>query len=269
MSEDLSLAASPPDADSVGGTCRAPSLALATLLFVLFLTFLDNTIVTVVLANVQSDLHASVSQLQWVVNGYALTFASLMLSFGTIGDLFGRKKVMLAGVAVFCAGSVIAAVAPTTDILIAGRVVMGIGAAASEPGTLSMIRHLYPDRAERARSLGIWAAVSSLGLALGPLIGSLLVFGWSWRAIFWFNVFFGVVAFVGAAWVIPESSDPVRARFDISGFVLGAVALGSLTFAIILGETAGYRTWWIDLLFFFSLAAAITFVFAELRAANP
>ena len=202
----------------------------------------------------QSDLHASVSQLQWVVNGYALTFASLMLSFGTVGDLFGRKKVMLAGVAVFCAGSVIAAVAPTTDVLIAGRVVMGIGAAASEPGTLSMIRHLYPDRAARARSLGIWAAVSSLGLALGPLIGGLLVFGWSWRAIFWFNVFFGVLAFASAAVVLPESSDPVKARFDIPGFVLGALALGSLTFGIILGETAGYRTWWIVLLFLFSVA---------------
>jgi EmrB/QacA subfamily drug resistance transporter len=248
---------------------RSQSLALATLLFVLFLTFLDNTIVTVVLANVQSELHASVSQLQWVVNGYALTFAGLMLSFGTIGDLFGRKKVMLTGVAVFCAGSVIAAVAPTTDILIAGRVVMGIGAAASEPGTLSMIRHLYPGRAERARSLGIWVAVSSLGLALGPLIGGLLVYGWSWRAIFWFNVFFGVLAFASAVIVLPESSDPVRARFDFLGFFLGALSLGSLTFGIILGETAGYRTWWIDLLFFFSLAALLTFVLAELRAKNP
>ena len=248
---------------------RARSLALATLLFVLFLTFLDNTIVTVVLAHVQSDLHASVSQLQWVVNGYALTFAALMLSFGTVGDLFGRKKVMLAGVAVFCVGSIIAAVAQTTDLLIAGRVVMGIGAAASEPGTLSMIRHLYPDRAERARSLGIWAAVSSLGLALGPLIGGLLVFGWSWRAIFWFNVFFGAIAFVSAAVVLPESSDPVRARFDVLGFLLGALSLGSLTFAIILGETQGYRTWWIDALFFFALLAAIVFVVAELHAKNP
>jgi EmrB/QacA subfamily drug resistance transporter len=250
-------------------TCRAPSLALATLLFVLFLTFLDNTIVTVVLAKVQSGLHASVSQLQWVVNGYALTFASLMLSFGTLGDLFGRKKVMLGGVAVFCAGSVIAALAPNTDVLIAGRVIMGVGAAASEPGTLSMIRHLYPDRAQRARSLGIWAAVSSLGLALGPLIGSLLVFGWSWRAIFWFNVFFGVLAFVSALIVLPESSDPVQSRFDIPGFLLGTLALGSLTFAIILGETAGYRSWWIDLLFFFALAAAAAFVLVELHAKNP
>jgi EmrB/QacA subfamily drug resistance transporter len=248
---------------------RSRSLALATLLFVLFLTFLDNTIVTVVLANVQGELHASVSQLQWVVNGYALTFATLMLSFGTIGDLLGRKKVILFGVAVFCAGSVIAAVAPTTDILIAGRVVMGVGAAASEPGTLSMIRHLYPDRGERARSLGLWAAVSSLGLALGPLIGGLLVFGWSWRAIFWANVFFGALALLSASIVLPESSDPVRAKFDLPGLVLGALALGSLTFGIILGETAGYRTWWIDLLFLASLLMAAAFVVAELRAKNP
>jgi EmrB/QacA subfamily drug resistance transporter len=255
------------DRTSMGSGLR--SLALATLLFVLFLTFLDNTIVTVVLANVQGELHASVSQLQWVVNGYALTFASLMLSFGAIGDLLGRKKVILFGVAVFCAGSVIAAVAPTTDILIAGRVVMGIGAAASEPGTLSMIRQLYPDRAERARSLGIWTAVSSLGLALGPLIGGLLVFGWSWRAIFWFNVAFGILAFVSATVVLPESSDPVRARFDCPGLLLGALALGSLTFAIILGETAGYRTWWINLLFLTSLVMAVAFVLAELRAKNP
>ena len=222
----VSQTSEPEQATGTGGSGRSPSLALATLLFVLFLTFLDNTIVTVVLANVQGDLHASVSQLQWVVNGYALTFAGLMLSFGTIGDLFGRKKVMLTGVAVFCAGSVIAAVAPTTAILIVGRVVMGVGAAASEPGTLSMIRHLYPGRAERARSLGIWVAVSSLGLALGPLIGGLLVYGWSWRAIFWFNVFFGVLAFTSAIIVLPETSDPVNARFDFLGFFLGALSLG-------------------------------------------
>jgi EmrB/QacA subfamily drug resistance transporter len=251
------------------GPVRSASLALATLLFVLFLTFLDNTIVTVVLAQVQGDLHASVNQLQWVVNGYALTFASLMLSFGTLGDLLGRKKVMLTGVAVFCAGSVIAAVAPDPSVLIAGRVVMGIGAAASEPGTLSMIRHLFPDRRARARSLGIWAAVSSLGLALGPLIGGLLVYGWSWRAIFWFNVFFGLVAFASAALVLPETADPVKARFDYGGALLGALSLGSLTFATILGETEGYATWWIDLLYALSLVAAVTFVLVELRVDNP
>ncbi len=251
------------------GAGRAPSLALATILFVLFLTFLDNTIVTVVLAHVQSDLHASVNQLQWVVNGYALTFATLMLSFGTLGDLMGRKRVMLAGVVVFGAGSVICALAPTTDVLIAGRVVMGVGAAASEPGTLSMIRQLFAERRARAQALGLWAAVSSMGLALGPLIGGLLAGYWSWRGIFWFNLFFGTLAFVSAAVVLPESADPVNARLDVYGLFLGALTLGAATFATIVGETEGYGTWWIALLYATAAVGAAAFVAVELRATSP
>jgi EmrB/QacA subfamily drug resistance transporter len=246
-----------------------PNAGLATLCLVLFLTFLDNTIVTVVLADVQSGFHTGVSQLQWVVNGYALVFASLMLTFGTLSDLFGRKKVMLGGVAVFCAGSVVAAVAPDVHVLIIGRVVMGVGAAASEPGTLSMIRHLFPDGRDRARALGVWAAVSSAALALGPVIGGTLAGIWSWRAIFWFNVLFGVVAFVGAAWTLPENADPGNRRLDFGGFVLGAGALASATFAVTAGETVGYRTWWIEALFGAALACALGFVLFERRAANP
>ncbi|HEX4219664.1 MAG TPA: MFS transporter [Acidimicrobiales bacterium] len=242
---------------------------MAVLCFVLFLTFLDNTVISATLSNVQSDLHAGVSQLQWVVSGYALTFASLMLMCGTLGDLYGRKKIMLIGVVVFCAGSVIGAVAQNTDTLIAGRVVMGIGAAASEPGTLSMIRHLYPEREDRARALGIWAAVSGLALALGPVIGGVLVGLWSWHAVFWFNVFFGIVAFVAAAIALPENSDPVRARLDFPGFVLGAVALGSATFATIAGETAGYRTGWIIALYGFAVVTLVAFILVERRAQNP
>ncbi|MGH9007977.1 MAG: MFS transporter, partial [Acidimicrobiales bacterium] len=136
---------------------RTQAVALATLCVVLFLTFLDNTIVSVGLADVQSGLHAGVTSLQWVVNGYALTFAAFMLAAGSLGDVLGRKKIMLVGVAVFCAGSVLAALAPNVDTLIAGRVVMGLGAAASEPGTLSIIRHVYPDRKTRADALGVWA----------------------------------------------------------------------------------------------------------------
>jgi EmrB/QacA subfamily drug resistance transporter len=247
----------------------SPHYGMAVLCFVLFLTFLDNTIISATLSNVQSDLHAGVSQLQWVVSGYALAFASLMLMCGTLGDLYGRKKMMLIGVVIFCTGSVIAAVADNTATLIAGRVVMGVGAAASEPGTLSMIRQLYPERQARARALGIWAAVSGLALALGPVIGGVLVGLWSWHAVFWFNLIFGALAFVAAAIVLPENADPVRARLDLPGFFLGALALGSATFATISGETAGYRAEWILALYGFAVLTLVAFVLVERRAQNP
>ncbi|HLI43380.1 MAG TPA: MFS transporter, partial [Acidimicrobiales bacterium] len=189
-----------------------PRLSLATLSLVLFLTFLDNTIVSVTLSSIQGTLKTGVTGLQWVVSAYALVFASLMLPMGTVSDLLGRKKVMLAGVAVFCAGSVLGALAPDIQLLWAARGIMGLGAAASEPGTLSMIRHLYTDRRERAQALGVWAAVSGLALAAGPVIGGTLVGVWSWRAVFWFNLFFGAIAFLGALVVLPENADPQTGR---------------------------------------------------------
>ena len=132
------------------------SVALATVCAVLFLTFLDNTIVSVALADMQSSLRAGVSSLQWIVEGYMLAFAGLMLAGGTLGDLIGRKKVLLVGVVLFCAGSLVGALATGSGMLIAGRVVMGVGAAFCEPGTLSLIRQIYPGPARarpRARRL--------------------------------------------------------------------------------------------------------------------
>lgn len=244
-------------------------VALSTLCTVLFLTFLDNTVVSVGLANIQTTLHAGVTQLQWVVDGYALTFASFMLAAGTMGDALGRKRVMLAGVAVFCAGSVLCALAPNADVLIAGRVVMGIGAAASEPGTLSVLRHVYADRDRRAEALGLWAAISGLALALGPVIAGALVGLATWRAIFWFNLGFGLLAFSMGVVFVPESSDPEGRQFDWAGMLLGAAALGSVSFAVIEGETAGYATWWIGVLFAASLVFAVLFVAVERRSRSP
>ena len=244
-------------------------LGLATLLLVLFLTFMDNTVISVTLANVQSTLHTGISQLQWVINGYALVFASFMLLFGTLGDQLGRKKVMLSGVILFCCGSVVAAVAQNADALIAGRVIMGFGAAASEPGTLSMIRHIYPERSSRAKALGVWAAVSALALEMGPLIGGVLVGVYSFRAVFWFNLFFGLVALIGAALILPESANPVRFRLDFAGFLLGAGALASASVAIIQGESAGYRSFRIEMLFAAALVLAVFFVLYERRVAHP
>ncbi|MEO7127031.1 MAG: MFS transporter [Nakamurella sp.] len=243
--------------------------ALSTLLGVLFLTFLDTTIVTVVLGDIQFDLGAGVIPLQWVVNAYALPFAALMLFAGSLGDRIGRQKLMVAGIIVFCAGSVMCAVAPGIGMLIAGRAVMGVGAAASEPGTLSIIRQLYPDAKRRAKAIGGWAAVSGISLALGPVIGGLLAAAGDWRAIFWFNVGLGLVLLVLAVATVPDSHDKQPGRLDVGGLVCGALALGALIFAGMTGEQYGYRTPWVLMLFAVGIVAAAALVVVEKRAASP
>jgi EmrB/QacA subfamily drug resistance transporter len=248
---------------------RARTFALPALCTLLFLTFLDNTIVSVALGSIQTDLHAGVSELQWVVSAYALTFASLMLACGMISDELGRKKVMLSGAGVFCAGSVVCAVAPNAATLIAGRAIMGLGAAASEPGTLSMLRHLYTDERRRNRAVGIWAAVTALALAAGPVIGGALVGVWSWRGIFWFNLAFGLAAMAVAGAVLPESSDPDAGRVDTAGTLLGAAALATLVFAIIDAESSGFAAPRVIILLAVSVIAAIAFLWRESRAPYP
>jgi EmrB/QacA subfamily drug resistance transporter len=252
-----------------GGRDRANSVALAALCLLLFLTFLDNTVVSVGLGSLQTDLQASVAELQWVIGAYALTFAAIMLACGMIGDELGRKKVMLAGAGVFCAGSVLCALAPNAQALIAGRAIMGLGAAASEPGTLSIIRHIYTDARERTWAIGIWAAVSGLALALGPVIGGAIVGAWSWRGIFWFNLVFGLIALIAAAITVPESSDPTAARVDTLGTLFGAGALAALMFAIIDAETASYGATEVIVLLCAAVVLAAAFVAWERRAAHP
>ncbi len=248
---------------------HARAAALAALCAILFLTFLDNTIVSVALAGIQSGLSVSVTGLQWIVDGYMLAFAALMLTGGTLGDLFGRKKVMLAGVGIFCAGSVISAVATGSNMLIAGRIVMGVGAAASEPGTLSLLRHIYPERRERSIALGVWTAVSGLALALGPVLGGVLV-GWQgWRAVFWFGLALGAAAFAVAAVTLTESSNPQGRKLDVPGLALGAAAITAATFAVIEGENRGYGTWWIGALFAVSIVLLVAFVVVEQRVPDP
>ncbi len=266
------------------------SLALAVLCTILFLTFLDNTVVSVALGAVQVDLRAGVSSLQWVVGAYALTFAAAMLAFGMVGDEFGRKKVMLVGAATFCAGSVVCALAQSTGVLIAGRALMGLGAAASEPGTLSMLRHLYTDERIRNRALGVWTAVSGLALALGPVIGGALIGLYttiagaapatlpgappgpnpdSWRAIFWFNLVLGLFALIAGAVVLPENSDPDAHRVDISGTVLGAGALTAFAFGVINAESDGFGAPVVIALLCVSAVAGVAFFYRESRASHP
>jgi EmrB/QacA subfamily drug resistance transporter len=246
------------------------SLALAVLCVILFLTFLDNTVVSVALGDIQSELHAGVSSLQWVVGAYALTFAGAMLGFGMVGDEFGRKRVMVIGIVIFCAGSIMSATAPNVGVLIAGRAVMGFGAAASEPGTLSMIRHIYTDERERAWALGVWTTVSGVALAMGPVIGGALIGSHGdWRAIFWFNLGVGALALAGAIAVLPENADPDGHRVDIAGTVLGAAALSALAFAVIMAEGSSFSAAPVILLLCVSAASVVGFFWWESKAAHP
>jgi EmrB/QacA subfamily drug resistance transporter len=254
---------------AVGARTVPRAAALTTVLAVLFLTFLDTTIISVALGDIQYELGAGVIPLQWVFNSYSLVFASLMLIAGSLSDRFGRKWMMLIGIVIFCAGSVMCAVAPSVGWLIGGRAVMGVGAAASEPGTLSVIRHLYADREQRARALGAWAAVSGLSLALGPVIGGVLVGIGDWRTVFWFNLALGVVL-LALAWVfVPNSADPQTGRLDFGGFVLGAIGLGAVIYAAISGEQFGYSTSWIIALFVIGGLCLIGFLLVEKRVRNP
>ncbi len=243
--------------------------SLLILCIVLFLTFLDNTIVSVALSSIQSSLSAGVQDMQWIVDGYMLVFAVFMLSGGTLGDIIGRKKVLLSGIILFIGGSLMAFFARDVNLLIAGRVVMGIGAAASEPGTLSIIRHLYKDKKTLSHALGIWAAVSGIALAFGPIIGGIIVGFNSYRGIFMFNIILGVIALALGYFFLPESSDPKGRSFDIIGLILGGITVSSTIFGLIVGETAGYKSWWIALLFCISLLSLVGFIINEGRVADP
>ncbi|WP_327140580.1 MFS transporter [Nocardia sp. NBC_01327] len=255
--------------DNAPSTAARPGIALAAVSAVLFVTFLDTTVVSVALGDIRRELDTDVMLLQWVVNAYTLVFASLMLAGGSFGDRWGRKRVMIIGLVIFCAGSVIAALAAGVPMLIAGRAIMGLGAAASEPGTLSVVRQIFPDDRARAKALGVWAAVSGLALAAGPVLGGVLVHAYGWRSIFWFNLVIGAVALAAALWSVPESADPRPGPLDWRGILLGATFLGSVIYAATTGEDRGYSAPSVIALFVLGGFALAGFIAIEMRSRAP
>lgn len=255
--------------DTAPGTPARPGVALAAVVAVVFVTFLDTTVVSVALGDIRRELSTDVTLLQWVVNAYTVVFAGLMLAGGSLGDRWGRKKVMVVGLVIFCVGSVVSALASSVALLIAGRAIMGLGAAASEPGTLSVLRHIFPGERARAKAVGVWAAVSGLALAAGPVLGGVLVDLYGWRSIFWFNLVIGAVAMVVAMWSIPESSDPQQAPVDWAGAVLGATAFGAVIYAATVGQDRGYTAPSVLGLFALGAIAFAAFVVVENRARAP
>src|SRR4051812_40573128 len=218
---------------------RRRRLILVVMCAGLFLVQLDVSIVNVALPSIRAELQPSAAGLQWVVDGYAIALASLMLAGGTMGDLYGHRRVVLAGLALFGVASAAAGAAPTSGVLVAARVAQGVGAALLLPGTLAIITHAFPEPGERARAIGVWAAVAGLSLPAGPVVGGLLVAGPGWRWVSLVNLPIVAAAAVLTARVVRESADPRGRRLDTPGIVLGAVALAAATFALIDGGRAG------------------------------
>src|SRR5215469_10606374 len=235
----------------------------------LFMVFLDGSIVNVALPTIQADLQAQLSDLQWVVDAYILPFAALMLTAGTLGDRFGRKRLFLAGLVLFLLGSLLCGVAPTLGWLLVGRVVQGTGAAALSPGSLAVLVAAFPEPRQRAQAIGLWAGISGIGLAAGPLIGGVLIQLASWPAIFFVNLPVGVVA-LALGWPgLSESRNPKAQRFDLPGQVLVTGALFCLIMALIESSSAGWTSPLILGLLLGSVVGLAAFVLVEARVREP
>ena len=244
-------------------------LTLGCVSFALFMVMLDNTVVNVALPSIQQDLGIGLSELQWTVNAYALTFAVLMLTGGKLADFLGRRRIFVAGLVVFTAASLACGLASSGEMLIGARTVQGIGAALMMPATLSIISATFPVE-QRGMAIGIWAGVSAMALAIGPLVGGLLTEHIDWSWIFFINVPIGVLAVVAASLLIRESRDTTAdQRLDIPGLLTSAVAMFALTFALIEANDYGWASPVILSLFAVAGVALVAFVLLELHQRNP
>jgi EmrB/QacA subfamily drug resistance transporter len=248
---------------------NAKWFTLAAACVALFMAILDNLVVNVALPTISRDLDATTTQLQWIVSSYILVFASLQITAGGLGDRIGRKKFFLIGIAIFTATSLFAAFSQNVEMLIAARALQGLGAAFILPLSLSLVSNAFPPE-ERGKALGIWSAISVSGLALGPVVGGVLVQYVSWHWIFLINVPIGIAAFLGASVVVPESRDVTgEVATDVPGTILITLAIGALTWGLI---EAGNRGW-NDTMILATFAAAgmlgATFIWVESRTERP
>jgi DHA2 family methylenomycin A resistance protein-like MFS transporter len=234
-----------------------------------FMVLLDGSIIFVALHEIQKDLGGQLSHLQWTVDAYTLPFAALMLTAGTLGDRFGRKRVFLTGLVLFVLGSALCGFAPTVGWLILGRVVQGVGAAAINTGSLSLLVSTFTDPPGRAKAIGIWTAVSGVSIALGPLLGGILIESFSWQAIFLLNLPIGILALALGVPRLLESKNPNARHVDLPGQVLAAAGL----FCLVLGLIQAGREGWGSALILSLLIGAVIllggFLVAELRSQEP
>ncbi|HVV90244.1 MAG TPA: MFS transporter, partial [Solirubrobacterales bacterium] len=232
------------------------------------MAFLDSTVVNVALPKIGEDLSASTSALQWILNGYLLTLASLILLGGSLGDRLGRRLVFQIGVVLFTLASLLCAVAPSVELLIFARLIQGIGGALLTPGSLAIIEASFRP-ADRARAIGAWSGLGGVAGAIGPLVGGWLIGAISWRAIFLINLPLGAFVVWGAARHVPESRDPTATgNLDLAGAALAAVGLGGTTYALIEAPEGG-RLAAVVVTAAIGVAALVGFFWQERRSPNP
>ncbi|MFV2171796.1 MFS transporter [Actinomadura sp. LOL_016] len=219
---------------------RRKLLVLAICSMSLLIVSLDNTILNVALPTLQREFDTSLSGLQWAIDAYLIVLASLLIMSGAAGDRLGRRRTFQTGLAVFALGSVLCSLAPSLGWLVAARAVQAVGGSMLNPVAMSIITNVFTEPRERARAIGVWGAVVGLGMALGPLVGGLLVDSVGWRAIFWLNVPIAVAALVLTALFVPESRAERPRRPDPAGQGMMIVLLGATTFAIIEGPGLGW-----------------------------
>ena len=242
---------------------------LVAMCFALFMIMLDNTVVNVALPSIQRDLNADLSSLEWTINAYTLSFAVLLVTGGRLGDIFGRRRMFLAGVVIFAASSAAIGLSPTDSWLVAGRAVQGVGAALMMPATLSIITNAFPAH-ERGKAIGTWAGVSALALAIGPVLGGFLTESVSWRAIFFLNLPVAVGAVAVTLFAARESRDEtVEKRVDIPGIVAITAGLTALVLALVEGNQWGWGSTRILGLLALAVVALTAFVVIEMRTRVP
>jgi EmrB/QacA subfamily drug resistance transporter len=242
---------------------------LVAMVFGLFMPMLDNLVVNVALPTIQDKLGAGVSGLQWIIDAYTLTFASFMLTGGALGDLYGRKRFFMAGLLVFTSGSLLGGLSQTTGQLIGFRALQGLGAAMLLPGSLSIITATFSGK-ERGAAIGIWAAMSGLAIAIGPVVGGFLVEHVSWQSVFFVNVPVGIVGLLMTVLIVTESKDPSSSRRpDPAGLITGTAGLFFLVFALIEGNARGWGDGLIVGSFGLSAVLLVAFFVIEKRSASP
>jgi EmrB/QacA subfamily drug resistance transporter len=244
-------------------------LILAICSMSLLIVGLDATIVNVALPSIGASFHASLSGLQWTVDAYTLVLASLLMAAGSTADRLGRRRIFQTGLIVFSLGSLACALAPSLALLVAFRVVQAVGGAMLSPATMSIVRNTFEDPRERAQAIGVYAAMFGISMALGPVLGGLLVSAISWRAVFMVNLPVGLAAIALAARFVPESRAPRPRRIDPVGQVLVIAALATLIYAIIEGGRVGFGVVQIVILLAVALGCSIALVLYELRQHEP